>query len=151
MRFLPGWLTRWLPSGARSSTDSEDLVVSRFIISRTLRLKGGGFRLKTAAFMPRALDLRPELSVFRINGLSAGGIWNLAQKHVVPKDRNVHGRADLTELDIETTAPPLKLEMDETPPRHGNIVDWPNAKDEQLALAQELAARASHHELGEDA
>lgn len=87
-----------------------------------------------------------ELSVFRIDGLKSAAIWDLARKHVLPAGRNLHGRADLTRGQIETTEPPLELVMDESPPRHGNVIRWPAEKDEQLALAQELAARATHVE-----
>jgi hypothetical protein len=96
--------------------------------------------------MPRDVRGRLELSVFRIDGLKTPEIWALAHEHVVRPGRNVHGRADLTARQIATTRPPLRLALDESPPRHGNVIDWPRDKDEQLALAQELAARATHVE-----
>lgn len=84
--------------------------------------------------------------MFRIDGLKAREIWDIARKHVLPAGRNLHGRADLTPGRIEATEPPLELVMDESPPRHGNVIQWPAEKDEQLALAQELAERAKHVE-----
>lgn len=146
MAFLQGLLKRWLPF-SRSGRSRPDLPVSRFIINRNQRRREGGFRLKPVAFLPRESPKgRTELSVFRIDGLKAGEIWNLARRHILPAGRNLHGRADLTAHQVETTEPALRLEMDEVPPRHGNVVSWPAERDEQLALAQELAERARHVE-----
>ena len=147
MNFLRDWLTRWLPSLDKAQTKQDGPVVTRFIINRSLRLKEAGFRLKTVAFLPKATESgRLELSVFRIDDLGEEDVWELALKHVVPSGRNVHGRGDLKRTQIETTEPPLRLAMDEKPPRHGSVVDWPDAKDERLALAQALVARARHVE-----
>jgi hypothetical protein len=147
MKFLPDWLTRWTLSRAEEASDPAHLPVVRFIASRSQRWKEGGFRLKPGAFLPAAGATGGlELSVFRTDGLTEAAIWSLAHQHVVPVGRNVHGRADLRRFEIETTSPPLRLVMDETPTRHGNVVDWPDEHDERLALAQELASRARHVE-----
>lgn len=144
MRFLPDWLTPWRRSGARTPAH-DDMIVTRFIVSSRMRRKDGGFQLKVAAFLPRAADSgRLELSVFRIGELKDDGVWALARKHVVPPGRNVHGRGDLTRSSIETTTPALQLAMDEKPPRHGNVINWPDEMDDRLALAQELVDRAIH-------
>lgn len=36
----------------------------------------------------------------------------------------------------------LELHLDDSPPRHGNLIGWPAERHEQLALARELATVA---------
>ena len=148
MASLRDSLRRWLRSsrsGVRPTP--SDLPVTRFIFNQNQRRKEGGFRLKPVAFLPRASpNGRLQLSVFRIDGLEHSQIWDLARTYVLPTGRNLHGRADLLRTEIESTEPALQLVMDEAPPRHGNVIRWPADKDEQLALAQELAECATHVE-----
>ena len=148
MAFLRSWLTRWRHSPADELLEAEDdQVVARFVLSSRLRWKEGGFKSKPAAFLPRTSPGgRLETSVFRVNGLGPEGIWDLARKHVVPAGRRVHGRADIATSVLESTAPPLSVEIDNVPPRHGNLVNWPPEPDDQLAVAQELAERAVHYQ-----
>lgn len=147
MDFLADWRKRFRHWYAeRSRQHQPDFRVARYITSKRLRWKEGGFALKPAAFLPAMSGAgRLELSVFRTDGLSEGEIWALAVRHVVPLGRSLHGRGDLHARQVALTHPPLSLDMDEAPPRHGNILDWPTDIDEQLALAQELAELAQHH------
>ena len=119
------------------------LPLSRFAFTRSWISKiGGGFRFKYQAFMPRSAHGRPlELSVFRVDGLSEEEIWSHARKYALPPGRNIHGRADVTSEAITATGP-LRVDCDDSPPRHANVVGWPKEKDEQLALAQDLASEA---------
>lgn len=92
--------------------------------------------------MPRSAHGRPlELSVFRVDGLTEDEIWTHARKYALPPGRNIHGRADMPHEAIAATGP-LHVDYDDSPPRHANVVGWPHAKDEQLALAQDLASAA---------
>jgi len=50
-------------------------------------------------------------------------------------------RADLSIAAIECTQ--LFVDIDNTPPNHANIVNWPDSKDERIAKAQELARVAN--------
>jgi len=100
------------------------------------------------AFLPRNIDGSREVSVFRINGLSSEQIWEIADKHVLPNlpavesgaARKIHGRADIVASAVLTKG--LDIEPDDIPPRHANITGWPSELQEQLSLAQELAAAA---------
>jgi hypothetical protein len=77
-------------------------------------------------------------SVFRVRDLSEEQIWNIGEDHVAePRGKVLYGRADLNVNDV--TSQGLKLDPDNNPPRHANIVGWPPEKDRQLLLAQELA------------
>jgi len=97
--------------------------------------------VKPRAFMP-PLDLK--LSVFRIDNLSKPEIWKIGIKKVINKmnkPTNLHGRADILALNILDSN--LQIEPDNTPPRHANIIGWPELKEKQKSIAQELAAKAS--------
>ena len=55
--------------------------------------------------------------------------------------RTLHGRADIQALNILEIN--LQVNPDNIPPRHANIIGWPELKEEQKSIAQELAAKAS--------
>ena len=96
-------------------------------------------RVKPRAFLPEPSGL--TTSVFRTYALSETEIWEIADVYMSgPTGRSVHGRADLLVSHVEATG--LRVNPDNVPERHADIVGWPQRKDEQLALAQELAAVA---------
>lgn len=80
-----------------------------------------------------------ELSVFRIEGIGHSEICNLgvdvANKH--PTARYLYGWGELSESAVIGTG--LQVEYDNVPPRHANIVNWPQdaseRKERQLILA----------------
>ena len=102
-------------------------------------------RAKPAGLMPnRGLDDRLEISTFELGGLPDEAVW----EHC-----DVHGRKDLVAkaaavLDEPAVAESgLLAQIREPPPRHWRLVGWPgddgqDAKDQQKAIAQALAARA---------
>ena len=97
--------------------------------------------VKPLTFMPPP-DLK--LSVFRIDNLSEPEIWKIGFEKVISKmiqPKNLHGRADIQALNILENN--LQIEPDNTPPRHADIIGWPELKEEQKSIAQELAAKAS--------
>jgi hypothetical protein len=92
------------------------------------------------AFLPNPTSL--ETSVFRIFDLTSSEIWNLGETYVSgPRNRNLYGRADIIKKNVESLG--LSVVPDNVPDRHANIVGWPKEKDEQISLAQELAAVAT--------
>ena len=79
--------------------------------------------------------------MFRTCGLSDAGIWKLGQLHVAgPTNRTLRARADLLASTIRKNH--LRLDADDKPARHANIVDWPSDKAKRLQIAQQLAAKA---------
>ena len=85
-----------------------------------------------------------QLSIFRIKDLKDPEIWEIGIKQVVEKmkqPKNLHGRADIKAVDIFDVD--LQIEPDNTPPRHANIINWPDQKEKVKSIAQELAAKAS--------
>jgi len=143
LRALLKRLVAWFAgSSGEGPSGDGDLPLTRLAFSkRWLITTGDGLRFRPIAFMPY-LPARqdPELSVFRIGDLTDREVWGHVRKHARRPGSNLHGRADfqLAELDAGV----LKLVLDDTPPRHGNVVGWPEDKDGQLALAQDLAAVA---------
>ena len=96
-------------------------------------------RVKPHAFLPEPSRL--ATSVFRTHRLTESEIWALGETYVAgPTGRTLHGRADLLVSQVETLG--LRLNPDNVPERHAEIVGWPQAKSEQLSLAQELAVVA---------
>lgn len=96
--------------------------------------------VKPQAFMP-PLDLR--LSVFRIDGLQLEEIWKIGQREVIdasPQPRELYGIADVKALKVQEND--LEVEPDNIPPRHANIIGWPEEKAQRMLIAQELAAGA---------
>jgi len=85
-----------------------------------------------------------KLSVYRTDKLSELDIWRIGEKRVAGKakpPRNLHGRADIKALQVVETG--LQIIPDNVPPRHANIIDWPDEKSEIIEIALELAANAS--------
>ena len=83
-----------------------------------------------------------EVSVFRVAGLNETEIWTIGGDVARSVARNLHGRAEIeagavrkNDLDVVSVEPP---------PRHANIVGWPeNDKSRQKILALELAGVAT--------
>lgn len=96
--------------------------------------------VKPQAFMP---PLNLCLSVFRIDGLQLEEIWEIGQKKVIDamqQPKVLHGIADVKVSTVQENN--LKVEPDDRPPRHANIIGWPEEKEKQKIIAQELAAKA---------
>lgn len=137
-------LAAWLLDGRRGRGRPEERPpLTRLAFSkRLLRRSNGQLQFRPRAFLPYQRGTHPpELSVFRIDGLDDMGVWEHVAKHAHRPGRNLHGRTDFLLQDLDTSI--LKPELDETPPRHGNIVGWPRDADDQLALAQNLAEIAT--------
>lgn len=86
-----------------------------------------------------------QLSVFLVTSLPSMDVWELGKgvpnKHPRP---SLYGKADITVGTVQDQN--LKASRDDDPPRHVNIVGWPDyadAKDRIKSIAQELARYAS--------
>lgn len=86
-------------------------------------------------------DLR--LSVFRIDGLQLDEIWEMGQRKVIdatPQSKVLYGIADIKVSKVQQNN--LKVDPDNNPIRHANIIGWPQEKERQKIIALELAAEA---------
>lgn len=80
-----------------------------------------------------------KLSVFFVSGLVCAEICergiNVVELH--PSARRLHGWGEFDESTVQKTG--LRVDRDDNPPRHANIVDWPEIaserKEKQLLLA----------------
>jgi len=122
-----------------SNAISPNEVVTRYLLSSS------HYSVNNARVKPRAFEPSPRdqcTSVFRIDKLSEGEIWEMGTRFVAePSERQIHARAEITVsniLDIN-----LFIRPDEPPIRHALITGWSSEKHIRMAKAQELAAQAS--------
>lgn len=112
--------------------------LTRYIIEKSYYRSGDG-TVKHNAFMPPAAYR--ELSVFRIAGLPRDVVWDMGKRHVAnPRNKPLLGRADIFASNVFSKG--LGIRPEEQPPRHANIVDWPEEREEQRMIAVELASEA---------
>ncbi len=115
---------------------SPDESITRFLVNRK------DFSPDKNAIRPRAFLPNPQMqtSVFRTDDLSESDVVELGKQIAKQRGKTFYGRTALAagvfydaDLDIQPDEPPL---------HHANVVGWPAEKDEQIAIAQQLAARA---------
>ena len=104
------------------------------------------FSRKHKAAKPKAF--RPthdlKLSVFRIDGLKAEEIWEIGQREVIDAmsiPKVLYGIAELRANKFQEKD--LVIDPDNTPPRHANIIGWPEEEARCISIALELAAEAN--------
>ncbi len=114
---------------------SRNEYLTRFIFSRG-HFRTSDNRVKHQAFEP---NKNLETSVFRIDSLDDFSIWQLYTDHVQRNNpRTLYGRADVKADTIYNVN--LDIQPNEPPPRHADIVNWPDSKDARMSLAQQIAA-----------
>ena len=91
------------------------------------------------AYMP---GRQKAVSVFRQSGLPEEAIWELGMSHfAIPRNKQLLGRAVIIVRDVSSQE--LSVESAEPPPRHANILGWPDEHEKQKEKALELAAHAT--------
>ncbi len=121
----------------------EGELLARFIMSKS-QIKSSEGRVKQDAFMPNKHKERWELSVMRHLQATLGEIRivgeGVASRREPP--RTLYGWADIVSDDARN----LRLSVDPEPepdnPNHANILNWPDDKPAQKAIAAELAKLA---------
>lgn len=129
------------------TTVASEQPYTRFIRKRSHITREKPPAAKWQAFQPRLnpLSSQPETSVYRTDGLTEEGIWAVGEEHV-PRHRPdlPHpARADLSAGDV--TAACLVLDPNETPPRHADVIAWPDPNQDKHAMmnrAQILASKS---------
>lgn len=117
-----------------------DEILSRFLFSSS-DYAVSERRVKPRAFLP---PKDGKTSCFRVDGLTKANIERLGKEKVaVARGKPLRGWATLTARVIPSQG--LSFDPDDTPPRHVNLASWPVGKDEQLEIAQELAAASKLH------
>lgn len=93
------------------------------------------------AFMPTS---NGDVSVFCILGLVESKIWEMGDIQVARRrGKPLLGRADILVLNVINSN--LQIDPDNKPPRHANIIGWPEEKSEQKLIALKMAANAQLH------
>jgi len=93
--------------------------------------------VKYAAFMPPPSN---RLSVFRILGLAENEIWRIGYEVGEKSVRSLLGRADIKALSVIEAE--LHIDADDIPPRHADIIGWPEEASAIKLKAIELAEKA---------
>lgn len=118
---------------------SEDLT--KFIFNRS-QFSPSNSRVKYSVFMPPS---NRRLSVFRILGLSPNEMWAIGE--TVGSQRALPlsplARADIKASSVTDAG--LEINADDIPPRHANIVGWPEDDSAIKLKAIELAEKAQLH------
>lgn len=125
-------------------TVSPDEVLARYIFDKRhysiLDEKGKEGRVNYRAFLPTK---NGETSAFRVAGLSDAEIWEIGEREVAQKrNQPLLARGDIDVAKV--IALDLKVNPDNSPPGHANIIGWPE-KSAQKAIAIELAGGARLH------
>ncbi|MBA3571956.1 MAG: hypothetical protein H0W34_08300 [Pyrinomonadaceae bacterium] len=111
--------------------------LSRFIFS-TRYFSRQALRVKAEAYMPK----EGEVSVFRVDRLTAVQIWKIGDEIADERNRTLYARGDIQAREV--TGNGLDILSEEPPPRHANIVGWPeNDKPRQKLIALQIAALAT--------
>ena len=111
-------------------------LLARFL-KHSNRFAAVAKNVRTSAFMPHHM----ELSVFGIDYLSEEQIWNLGAENLsLNINQPIKGRDEILAEFVNKNG--LQLVKDNNPPRHANIIGWPQAKHEQKLIAEKLALKA---------
>lgn len=106
-------------------------------------------RLTASIVKPKLFEPNRELklSVFHVDGLDDLGIAdignNVAGRRRPPKRLRGWGEFD----EVAVCKAELRIDRDDNPPRHADIVDWPRDPSKRKQCQQILASRAWPHVL----
>jgi hypothetical protein len=93
-------------------------------------------KVKANAFNPPRTSSR--LSIFLTESLTEKEIWTIAENCVDdPPNKVTKARGDLKESVV--TSAGLTIDFDDNPPRHANILGWPQEKSERMLLAKKIS------------
>jgi hypothetical protein len=130
LRRLWTTLAAYFRAGTRQQSYWGDLL-NRFL---THKNHFSTTHVKQGAFLP---PQNLKLSVFCTKGLSGEQIWALGERHVTA---HIYGRAELTITAVSDIG--LKIDLDNRPPRHANIIGWPTEKSARKLCALKLAEKS---------
>jgi hypothetical protein len=83
-----------------------------------------------------------EVSVFRVDRLTGPQIWKIGTEISEERHRTLYARGDTRAREVRKVG--LDVSPMEPPPRHANIVGWPeNDKPRQKLIALQVAAAAT--------
>ncbi len=115
---------------------ADDELLARFIVNSNERRPDGN--VTPRLFLPYS---RVDLSVNRHRDATEDETWLIGKKVAAQRDRTLYGRADIRASScrispLEVLPRPILPEN----PNHADVVGYPPAKEDQLSLAEKLAA-----------
>ncbi|NOX43265.1 MAG: hypothetical protein GXP19_05980 [Gammaproteobacteria bacterium] len=123
-----------------TSIVGSDEPITRFVVEKSYFRKGD-LTPKPKAFYP---DRYATLSVSRVIELDDNRIWDIGYEFAEVRGKPLLGRIDIIAEHFYDNN--LDFDPDNNPPRHANVVDWPDEKQEWMSAAQDLAANAEFFE-----
>lgn len=97
--------------------------------------------MKAAGLLPPPVGptvTRLETSVYRVDGLTAGAVWELAAEYVDAVEQPMTARGSAAAKVFFDAR--LNFDADGTPhERHANVVEWPEEKHLQKDIARQIA------------
>jgi hypothetical protein len=126
---------------------ADNEVVSRYVTQKD-EFRNSDQCVKRTLFMPHPKD--GAVSVMRHRQATLDEIWAVGVRVASRKHRTLYGRCELRVSDcrnllLAVVRDPLRDPEDSSNdnPNHANIIGWPPAKEDQVLIAQKLAAFAS--------
>lgn len=116
---------------------SEDLA--KFIFNKS-QFSALNNRVKYSVYIPPP---NKRLSVFRISGIPETEVWKIGKDVGDERKLPLLARADI-KVSVVTEAD-LKIETDDIPRRHANIIGWPEDASKVKLKAMMLADKAHLH------
>lgn len=114
--------------------------IARFAVEKSYYRKGD-LTPKPKAFYP---DRHGTLSVSRIVELNNNQIWDIGNNFAEGRGKPLLGRIDTIAEHVYNNK--LGFNPDNDPPRHANVIGWPQEKDDMMLVATELASNAEFFE-----
>jgi hypothetical protein len=115
---------------------NEREQLARYLFSKN-HYRPSDRTVKHSAFIPPP---DKKLSVFQITDLPEIDIWSMGENL---RDRLLVGRADI--LAGYVYKADLSIDLDNNPPKHANIIGWPDEPSAVKLRALELAEQATLH------
>jgi len=121
----------------------NDELLARFLVNRNEYRANK--TVKPKAFLPYS---HVELSVNRHRDSGEQELWDIGRQVAALRNRTLHGRTDILASDcriepLDVKACSLARPADPIDnPNHADVIGFPTTKEDQLSLAQKLAAKA---------
>ena len=130
------------PNNVPPVADHE--LLARFI-TQSKQFRASDQTVKPDLFIPFRLT---ELSVTRHREATALELWQFGRDVAALREQSLYGRSDILASDcvvgpLSVVPDPILPPDEPFNPNHANIAGFPAAKDDQKALAIELARKAS--------
>jgi hypothetical protein len=110
--------------------------LSRYLFNKNHFSSKNG-RVKYNAFLP---NQNGKTSVFRTSELSNDEIWRIGDDVADEREMTLLGRGEICARHVVEQG--LELDANDDPPRHADIIGWPEEKSAQKLIAIELESNA---------